>query len=142
MTCPIRLAETDADILGCFPVMFQLRPHLVAAEFVHRIRRQITQGFQLAFGTAQRKVVCVAGFRVHETLFGGLQLYVDDLVTDEAARSCGHGAAMFAWLVQQAKSNNCDVLALDSGVQRFDAHRFYLAMRMNIACHHFRLKLQ
>ena len=35
----IALAESDADILRCFPVMAQLRPHLVKAEFVARVRR-------------------------------------------------------------------------------------------------------
>jgi hypothetical protein len=33
-------------------------------------------------------------------------------------------------------------LHLDSGVQRFAAHRFYLARRMDITCHHFALKLR
>jgi hypothetical protein len=35
----IALAETDADILRCFPVMAQLRPHLVLEEFLPRVRR-------------------------------------------------------------------------------------------------------
>ncbi|MGZ5001726.1 MAG: GNAT family N-acetyltransferase, partial [Chthoniobacterales bacterium] len=30
---------------------------------------------------------------------------------------------------------------LDSGVQRFDAHRFYLMKRMKISSHHFSLEL-
>lgn len=33
-------------------------------------------------------------------------------------------------------------LELDSGVQRFDAHRFYLVQRMLNTAHHFRLTLQ
>ncbi|MGZ5023946.1 MAG: GNAT family N-acetyltransferase, partial [Chthoniobacterales bacterium] len=32
-------------------------------------------------------------------------------------------------------------LTLDSGVQRFDAHRFYLMKRMKISSHHFVLDL-
>ena len=36
---PVRLAEPDADIAACFPVMAQLRPHLDAADFVPRVRR-------------------------------------------------------------------------------------------------------
>jgi len=32
-------------------------------------------------------------------------------------------------------------LHLDSGVQRFSAHRFYLSKRMEISSHHFSLKL-
>jgi GNAT superfamily N-acetyltransferase len=67
---------------------------------------------------------------------------VDDLVAAPAQRSRGHGGKLFDWLVAQAKQNNCDEFHLDSGVQRFGAHRFYLARRMDINCHHFALKLK
>jgi hypothetical protein len=33
------------------------------------------------------------------------------------------------------------VLDLDSGVQRHDAHRFYLRERMHISSHHFTKRL-
>jgi hypothetical protein len=33
-------------------------------------------------------------------------------------------------------------LHLDSGVRRFDAHRFYLNKRMNISSHHFSMVLR
>jgi GNAT superfamily N-acetyltransferase len=138
----ISLATTDAEILRCFPVMAQLRPHLVQSEFVAQVHRQARQGnYALAWLEEQGEVLCVAGFRVSECLFYGKFLYVDDLVTAEGTRSRGHGRALFDWLVQHAKGHGCATLALDSGVQRFDAHRFYLGRRMNIVCHHFALKL-
>jgi GNAT superfamily N-acetyltransferase len=68
-------------------------------------------------------------------------LYVDDLVMDEAARSSGYGKRLLHWLVQRARDEGCQTLELDSGVQRFDAHRFYLTERMFISSHHFRLNL-
>ena len=74
-------------------------------------------------------------------LFHGRLLYVEDLVTREADRSAGYGGKLFDWLVQQARAHQCDHFELDSGVQRFDAHRFYLMKRMKIASHHFSLQL-
>jgi GNAT superfamily N-acetyltransferase len=139
----IALAETDAEIQRCFPVMAQLRTHLVAADFVARIRGlQQTAGFALASLADGGQVRSVAGFRISDTLYSGRYLYVDDLVTDAACRSAGHGAQLFDWLVDHAKSHNCEVLTLDSGVQRFAAHRFYLSRRMDILSHHFVLKLK
>ncbi|BAY61402.1 GCN5-related N-acetyltransferase [Calothrix brevissima NIES-22] len=41
----INLAQSDAEIERCFPTMQLLRPHLVASEFVTRIRRQQVLGF-------------------------------------------------------------------------------------------------
>jgi len=139
---PIALAGTEADIARCYPVMAELRPHLSAAEFAARVRKQQATGFQLAYLEESGEVRAVTGFRYLETLAWGKILYVDDLVAAEATRSRGHGGKLFDWLVAQAKQNNCDALHLDSGVQRFGAHRFYLTRRMDIIAHHFALKLK
>jgi GNAT superfamily N-acetyltransferase len=141
MAVAIRLADTDADIDRCFPVMVQLRPHLEAGAFVAKVRRQEAEGFHLAFLEDDGAVRAVAGFRSYDNLVGGRILYVDDLVTDATVRSKGYGQAMLAWLASRAREDGCRFLELDSGVQRFDAHRFYLVNRMDISSHHFRLKL-
>ena len=138
---PIRLAESDDDILACFPTMRQLRPHLVRDEFPARVRRQAEQGYRLAMLEDGGRVVAAAGFRLIENLAWGRHVYVDDLVTDESSRSCGHGETLFDWLVEFAREHGCQELHLDSGVQRFDAHRFYLRHRMRITSHHFALRL-
>jgi GNAT superfamily N-acetyltransferase len=136
-------AETDADIARCFPVMFQLRPQLIEADFVSRIRRMQKESYQLAFlSDADGVVRSVAGFRRMEMLHSGITLYVDDLVTDAATRSRGYGDQLLDWLVTRARSEGCDEFSLDSGTQRVDAHRFYLRKRMKIASFHFSLRLK
>ena len=137
----IRVAESDEEIARCFPVMQQLRGHLAEQDFVATIRRQQLGGYRLAFLEDGSSVCAVAGFRVMDNLVHGRVLYVDDLVTDAARRSQGHGEALLAALVQRARDEGCRCLELDSGVQRFDAHRFYLTNRMKISCHHFTLQL-
>jgi GNAT superfamily N-acetyltransferase len=138
----IRIAETDAEIADCFPVMRQLRPHLVEDEFVARIRLQEREGFRLAALRSGGAVRAVAGYRVMENLVSGRLFYVDDLVTDEAERSRGYGDLLFQWLVARARELECDAFELDSGVHRHGAHRFYLLHRMDISSHHFRLVLR
>ncbi|MSU65437.1 MAG: GNAT family N-acetyltransferase [Opitutus sp.] len=133
----ISLATTDPDIARCFPVMAQLRPHLVEAQFVARVRRMQVGGYQLARLEADGAVRAVAGYRFYDKLFSGKNLYVDDLVTAGTERSKGHGRALLAWLYEQARAHGCDQLELDSGVQRFEAHRFYLRERMHISAYHF-----
>jgi len=138
----ITIANTDAEILSCFPVMSQLRPHLVESEFLTRIRRQQKEGYELVFLKADSRVKSIAGLRIQECLYSGRFLYVDDLATDESARSQGYGGMLFDWLVEFGRKHDCEVMRLDSGVQRFAAHRFYLTKRMEISCHHFALKLK
>ena len=141
MNTPV-LADTDADILRCFAVLSELRPHLVESEFVARVRRQQGEsGYQLAFIAEAGSDAAVSGFRIAEFLAWGKILYVDDLVTAGGARSRGHGRRLMEWLVARAREAGCGQLHLDSGVQRFDAHRFYLRERMDITAHHFALKL-
>jgi GNAT superfamily N-acetyltransferase len=86
-------------------------------------------------------VCCVAGYRVSRNLAWGEFLYVDDLVTDEATRSHGFGKALLAWLVDEARRQGCAQLHLDSGMQRKDAHRFYLREGLDNLGYHFAIKL-
>ena len=134
-------AETESAILRCFPVMSQLRPHLIESEFVARVSRQQERGYKLAYLETDSQLRALAGYRYAENLPWGRFCYVDDLVTDSAGRSKGFGQKLFAWLVAQAREAGCEQLHLDSGVQNFDAHRFYLTQRMAIASHHFSLRL-
>jgi len=137
----VEVAESDAQIASCFCVMRELRPHIVEATFVPTIREQQKSGYVLAYLREDDRTLSVAGFRLIENLVSGRMLYVDDLVTLDGNRSEGYGKVMFEWLVQRARDEGCGYLELDSGVQRFQAHRFYLTNRMVISAHHFRLKL-
>jgi GNAT superfamily N-acetyltransferase len=138
----IAIAATPDAIRRCHPVMRELRSHFHNAErFVERVQRQQKGGYLLAFLESEGEVRAVAGYRFLESLFSGKFLYVDDLVTSEAHRSRGFGGQLFDWLVEQAREKGCENLELDSGVQRFDAHRFYLLKRMNISSYHFKLKV-
>ena len=121
---------------------------------IDRDRSAISGGFELVDRSAGRltlvedrfsnlaEVCAAAGYRFLESLFSGKFLYVDDLVTRESDRSCGFGGQLLDWLIEQAREHGCENLELDSGVQRFDAHRFYFSKRMSISSYHFRIKIE
>ncbi|MDZ8052930.1 MAG: GNAT family N-acetyltransferase [Aulosira sp. ZfuVER01] len=137
----ITLAKSDAEIERCFPIMQMLRPHLIASEFVSRIKRQEQQGYQLAYLEDGGSIKAVAGFRIAESLSWGKFLYVDDLVTQESDRSQGYGTNLLNWLLNYARANACEQFHLDSGVHRFAAHRFYFKQRLEIRAYHFVIDL-
>jgi GNAT superfamily N-acetyltransferase len=137
----LKKAESDADIAACFGVMSELRTHLDESSFVSRVRGMQDDGYCLAYIEENGAVVATAGYRIHTNLFMGKNLYVDDLVTSENARSRGHGKAMIDWLRELAVSEGCTHLHLDSGTQRHRAHRFYFREGMDIASFHFSEKL-
>lgn len=91
---------------------------------------------------SQTAVVAVAGFIIGHKLAWGKHLYLDDLVTDSNSRSIGAGEALINWLTEYALANECEQFHLDSGVQRFAAHKFYLKEGFHIASHHFQHQLK
>jgi GNAT superfamily N-acetyltransferase len=139
----IAIADTPEEIRRCHSVMRELRPLFQDPEqFVERVLRQQKEGYRLAFLESENEVRAVAGYRFLESLFSGKLLYVDDLVTRESDRSRGFGGDLLDWLIEQAREQGCENLELDSGVQRFDAHRFYFSKRMSISSYHFRIKIE
>ena len=137
----IKIAKTEEEILGCYPTMSQLRPKIKKEEFVERVKRQGEKSYQLVYMTDNGEVVTVAGFRFSETLAWGKLMYVDDLITDENKRSKHYGDKIIDWLMDLAKEKGCAQFHLDSGVQRFSAHRFYFRKRLTISCYHFDVEL-
>ena len=137
----IKIAHTAQEITASYPVLEQQRTHLIIESFVDQVQDLIAHGYILAYLEDRGQVVSVAGFKIDRNLYAGKHLYVEDLVTLDTMRSRGYGEAMMDWLLDYARNHQCQVLHLDSGVQRFAAHRFYLKQRMDIVSHHFLIKL-
>jgi GNAT superfamily N-acetyltransferase len=143
MDITLALARDDATRRRCWPILRQLRPHLDEGQFLEQARRQTAEvDWRLLYAEHGGEVVGCAGFRISEYLAHGRTLYLDDLVTDEGVRGSGVGRALMGWLVEHARAHGCAQLHLDSGVQRFGAHRFYLMQGMHISAHHFALDLR
>ncbi len=129
----------EDELVGCYPLMRQLRPHIASAEeFVERCRRQGGEGYRLFALWSAGKPRALAGFRVAESLIHGRFLYVDDLVVDAEDRSNGYGAVLMDRLKQEGRSLDCAKLVLDTGLDNTLAHRFYyrqgllaMALRFN-----------
>lgn len=165
----IHIATTDEELDACYPVMQELRSQYSLDAFKKQVKLQQQAGYQLAYalyeapakdrvdidvnigaqtdnssnsqGSSQTAVVAVAGFIIGHKLAWGKHLYVDDLVTDANSRSTGAGQALINWLTDHAVANECEQFHLDSGVQRFAAHKFYLREGFHIASHHFQRQL-
>lgn len=141
MNSRITVARSERDILDCYPVMAELRPHIQPDEFLPTVKR-LTEvaGFQLAYLT-DGEVKAVAGFRISQWLAGGKYLEIEDLVAKGGERSKGYGGELFDWLVEHARENNCLQVRLVSRVSRLEAHRFYLRKGMNLEAHYFSMNL-
>lgn len=141
--CMIRDISEAADLRVAWPLVRQLRPALDEDRFVAQVQRQIaSDGCRVnVLYDADGVPRAFACWRVLEMLAAGRHVYVDDLVTDEASRSRGHGKALLDWLKAEARRLGCARLQLDSGTQRQHAHAFYLRERLRIEAFHFGIDL-
>ncbi len=133
----VHLINSDSELVAVAKVLLQLRPQYSLKTLVSQIKTQQKQGYQIAYVKSDNNILCVAGFVIGEKLAWGKHIYIDDLVTNEQYRSTGVGAFLIAWFKAYCKEIGCRQLHLDSGVQRFPAHRFYLREGFDIASHHF-----
>jgi len=126
---------------AAFCVLREGRPVMASVEsFTEWVNQhQRPEGYRVvaAFLPKKEDAVAAAGFRILHQLSKARFLYVDDLVTLPSHRSNGFAGMVFDWLVEEARHQGCEQLHLDSGHQRFDAHRFYLKRGMIMNAHHF-----
>ena len=125
MAYEIRELKTADEWKMAFPVMKQLRTHLNLEEFVALVTAMQPQGYRLFALFDDGTIVAVTGVSQQLNLYYGNHMFVYDLVTDEAGRSKGYGEALLSYIHELARELGCGMVALTSGLQRVDAHRFY-----------------
>ena len=62
-------------------------------------------------------------------------------MTSEHARSTGVGHALMQFMEREAVADRCTAFALDSGVQRNKAHKFYFREGMFVVSFNFKKDL-
>jgi GNAT superfamily N-acetyltransferase len=131
MSSVLKIAEltTEIEISNAFELMSVLRPHLRKDQFVKQIRAQESDGYHLAGGFVENRVVVLAGYRFSSTLFRGPHLFVDDLVTAPPEQGKGYATAMLKYLAQLAAARNLEKIWLDS---RHTAKTFYEKVGFNL----------
>ena len=125
-TLTIKELQSRDDIIKAFPVMKQLRTHLDECTYLELvIDAQKNDRYKMFALLDNNEIVAVIGFKPMITLSSGRFIWVCDLVTDTTVRSKGYGEKLLTYLQEWAKENNYESVALSSGLQRTDAHRFY-----------------
>lgn len=143
----VEVADADGNVAapellrGAERVHRQLRPDL-PPDYAARMAEIFADGARMVVAVQGETVVGLALWRVVENTYEGRRFYIDDLTTDQPFRSQGIGKATMAWLAERARSLDCDVLALDSGVQRPRAHAFYFREGFSIPSFCFRKRLK
>ncbi len=119
--------NSPQDLERCFPVIKELRAHLTFEQFLKLYNEARAQdGYELIAIEIDGKIQAVMGYRFLTDFVRGKHLYIDDLVTTEAARSQGLGAELLKYAEKVAKENGglslrlCAVLENEKGIRFYD----------------------
>jgi GNAT superfamily N-acetyltransferase len=122
-------AKNNSDLERCFPVMKELRPHLSFEEYMSIYEdAHASNGYEIVAIEDHGKVLAVMGYRFLSDFVRGKHIYIDDLVSTEAARSKGLGAELLRFAEDIAVKNECNTLRLcavlenERGIQFYNRH--------------------
>ncbi|MFZ4451708.1 GNAT family N-acetyltransferase [Salibacterium aidingense] len=125
-----------------FPVIKQLRTHLTEDTYLELLEEMRSSGYRLFGMFVDDTIAAAAGVRINVNFYNFRHVFIYDLVTDSSYRSHGYGEKLLHYIHEWAKENGAEYAALESGIQRKDAHRFYEEkLHYEKWCYSFRKKI-
>ena len=121
----IKELTTQEQLKEAFPVLIQLRTDLTEALYLDLLQEMQKDGYKLFALYNNEKIVSLAGLSWRINFYNKRHIYIYDLVTDSEHRSFGYGEELLSYIHSWAKDQGAEYIALESGLQRIHAHRFY-----------------
>jgi GNAT superfamily N-acetyltransferase len=118
--------HSEVELRAAFPVMRELRSGIDEDHYLGLINEMMLQGYRLLALQQADQILALAGLAVLTNLYYGRHVWVYDLVTTSEARSQGYGRLLLSHVEAFAREQGCALVALASGLQRTEAHRFYI----------------
>lgn len=122
----IKPIESPRELDDSFPVMNQLRTDLTLDTYRELVAAMRPQGYELFALYADDTIVSLAGIEVRVNLYLEKHVFIYDLVTCADHRSNGYGEMLIHFVHEYARDQGAHYVALESGLARTEAHRFYL----------------
>jgi len=114
------------DLKRAYEVLKELRTTLEYEEFIETLEIMQDEQKYTMFGLWDNgEIQSYAGVEIQTNLYWKKHLFIHDLVTKYSSRGRGYGKQMIDFLSDYAQMHKCENIALTSGSQRENAHRFY-----------------
>ncbi|WP_251135336.1 GNAT family N-acetyltransferase [Exiguobacterium sp. s151] len=121
----IKPIESPRELDDSFLVMNQLRTDLTLEAYHELVAAMRPQGYELYALYADDTIVSLAGIEVRLNLYLEKHVFIYDLVTCVNHRSNGYGEMLLHFVHEYARDLGAKYVALESGLARTEAHRFY-----------------
>jgi GNAT superfamily N-acetyltransferase len=111
--------------LEAYPIMKQLRTDLIEETYIELLLDMSKDGYKLYAMYVEDQIVSLVGLSWRINFYNKRHIFIYDLVTDVSQRSFGYGEKLLKYIHDWANENGAEYVALESGLERTDAHRFY-----------------
>ena len=129
------------EIIAVFPVLSHMYPDLTLDEYKTIIPKRLNEGYRMVAVFDGEKCVCAAGFWIGVRFYCGKFMQLDNMVSLPNARSKGAGKLLVDWIKSLAKTEGCNKIILDTYVENFEAHKFFLREGFIIRGYHLNYNL-
>ncbi|MDX8342218.1 GNAT family N-acetyltransferase [Rossellomorea sp. YZS02] len=138
----IKQLVTNEEWRSAFEIMKQLRTDLTLERYMEFAQDMRKEGYLLFALMVKDEIISLAGVRKAINFYNKHHLFVYDLVTSPSQRSSGHGERLLEYIHFYAEKTGAEYVALESGIMRTEAHRFYESkMGYEKWCYSFRKKI-
>ncbi|HEU5046542.1 MAG TPA: GNAT family N-acetyltransferase [Rickettsiales bacterium] len=113
------------EISIIFPLITQLNPDVDEAAFASRLKVMLKEGYRCIGAFQQGKLVGCTGFWIGTRMWCGAFIEPDNLVIDRDHRRQGIGEQLMAWVEQEGRRHNCQIVKLETYTVNEKARAFY-----------------
>jgi len=122
----IRQLDSLKDMLDLYPVIAHMYPDMSFDSYSDILKERVENGYNMVAVFDGEDCVSAAGFWFGIRFYCDRFLQLDNMVTVPEFRDKGAGTMALEWIKSLAKKEGCKRILVDSYVENFDAHRFFL----------------
>jgi GNAT superfamily N-acetyltransferase len=142
MELHIKRLLTLEEIYSTYPLVVQLTPELSEERF-RLIQQEMCKDGYCCIGAycMEGELLGMCGYWVRHRFYCGKGFHIDNIVSATGIRGRGVGSVLMEWVEEEARTQGCDHIVLDTYLECKDAHAFYLTQGLTIRGLHFMRKL-
>ena len=132
---------TEKNIPEILPLVSELNPNTNSYILEERLKEMFKMSY-LCFGAYKGNIlIAVCGAWVTVRLYSGKQVELDNFVIKPEYRSKGIGKELMQFIYSWAIENECNTCELNTYIENYGSHKFYINENFQILGYHFLKKL-
>lgn len=117
---------TDLEsLMKSYELLCNFYPSLTEQDYRNNLLDMLKLNYAQVAVFEDDRCLAVSGYWIGTKLWCGKYLELDNIVVDPSQRSRGIGKLLFDYFQEKATIENCNMMALDSYTDNFEAHKFF-----------------